>query len=56
VVRELTMASDGGRELTAETATSVTAADTTVTTPRFKRSEIQTHCLSTLDGICWATF
>jgi len=47
---ESTVASDGGRESTAATAASVTAA------AKFKRSEIQTHCFSILDGICWAAF
>jgi len=60
--RPSTVASDGGerieggRESTAATITSVTTADTTATAAivvaRFKRSEIQTHCFSTLDGIC----
>jgi len=44
----------------AATAVSVTAADmtaaATTAVARFKRSEIQTHCFSTLDGICWAAF
>jgi len=56
-VRELMVVSDGGRESAAITA-SVTTADTTAaaatTVARFKRSEIQTHYFSTLDGICWA--
>jgi len=59
-VRESTIASNGGRESTVATANSVTAADTTAIAAtivaRFKRSEIQTHCFSTLDGICWAAF
>jgi len=60
VVRESTVASDGGRKLTAATIALVTASDTTAmtatTVARFKRFEIQTHCFSTLDGICWAAF
>jgi len=48
--------SDSGRESTAATIASVTAADTTAAATtavaRFKRSEIQTHYFSTLDGIC----
>jgi len=38
----------------------MTTTDTTVAAAtavaRFKRSEIQTHSFSTLDGICWTTF
>jgi len=60
VVRESTVASDGGQESTATTTASVTAANMTpaaaTAVTRFKRSEIQTHCFSTLDGICWAAF
>jgi len=48
------------RESTAATTASVAAADTTAATTiavaRFMRSDIQTHCFSTLDGICWAAF
>ena len=51
---------DGGRESTVATAASVTAADMTAATTtamtRFKISEIQTHCFSTFDGICWVAF
>jgi len=41
------VASDGGRSSTVATAAMTAVA-------RFKRSEILTHCFSTLDGICWA--
>jgi len=57
--RPSTMASDDGRESTVATTTSIIVADTTeevATVARFKRSKIQTHCFSTLDGICWAAF
>jgi len=47
---------DGGRESTTATAASVTTTDTTAAATtavmRFNRSVIQTHCFSTLDGIC----
>jgi len=55
-----TVTSNGGQESTAVTAASVTTADTTTAVAtavaRFKRSKSQTHCFSTLDGICWAAF
>jgi len=63
--RSLTVASDGGertdgsdngQESMAATAASVTTADTTtvaaIAVARFKISEIQTHCFSTLNGTC----
>jgi len=49
------VASDNGRKSTASTAADTTTAVTTAVA-RFKRSKIQTHCFSTIDGICWATF
>jgi len=58
--RPSTVVSDGDRESTTTIVASVTAADTSVAATtvvaRFKRSEIQTHCFSTLDGIFWAAF
>jgi len=33
-----------------------TTAATSTAVARCRRSEIQTHCFSTLDGIYWATF
>jgi len=50
---QATVASDGGRE---STIIANTTAAATTTVARFKRSDIQTHCFSTLDGICWALF
>jgi len=50
VVRESTVAT------TASMAVGDTTATTVTTVARFKRSEIQTHCFSTLDGICWTAF
>jgi len=46
----VTKQNHGGRE----SMTAKTASMTAVT--RFKRSEIQTHFFSTLEGICWAAF
>jgi len=55
VVRELTVTSDGGRESMAAIAVNTIATAVTAVT-RFKKSEIQTHCFSTLDEICWTVF
>jgi len=59
--RPSTMASNDERPSTATTAAATTAMETiaaaaATAVARFKRSEIQTHCFSTLDLICWTSF
>jgi len=50
------VASDGGERIDGgrESMTAITASMTAVA--RFKRSEIQTHFFSTLEGIYWTAF
>jgi len=52
---DMTTAATTAANTTTATTTTATATATTAVA-RFKRSDIQTHYFSTLDGICWATF